>query len=282
MSFRQWSSLWKEVRKAMVLPVLFSLLFVAFWYSAGSFKDYFELNWLLNFKQKFDFKFVVYDTAYCWFALCAAVSVLFFVEDKILKILSVLFLMTFVILQFFVYTPWMQYWLPVYPYFAILTAYWMVKWKNLVFRFALFTGFCVVSIVHMVQFLQVHNKGVLLKSLVFLSQQVLRLSEPEDLIVGNNVTLGGLRYEAAGYYWFGRDYTAKLDYHYFHRRAWPDIENIIKVQKPKIITSDTILKYVREDWIFSSNAVQSVPLVSDKDFLNQYYNYYGYIYVRKY
>ena len=273
---------WGAVGKAMMLPAIFTLAFIAFCYHTDSLKDYFELNWLLNFKQKFDFKDTVYGTAYCWCAMVAVVGALFFTENNVLKIISFLLLATFGILQFFVYTPWKQYWLPVYPYFAILTAYWMVKWKSLTVRLVLLTGVLIASIVHLVNFVRWNNGDVPMRHFVFLSQQVLRLSEPEDLIVGNNATLGGLRYEAAGYYWFERGYTARLDYQNFHRHNWPDIEMIIKLKRPKIVVNDTVLERVSDEMVFSHGSCRSVPLIFDDEFMNEHYDNYGYIYVRKY
>lgn len=268
------------VSKAMILPLIFTILFVAFWFRIGSLKDYFELNWLLNFKQNFDFKDSEFGSAYCWCAICAAFYVLFFSSNRFLKYLSFLFLATFGILQFFVYTPWKQYWLPVYPYFAVLTAYVVIDQKNLMVRFLILTIILGFVLVHLVNFVRRNSRNIPMSSFIFLSRQVLSLSSEEDFIVGDNAVLGGLRYEAVGYYWFGRDYTAYLDYYNFHRHPWPDTEQLIKSKMPKIIINSTGGEWFNDDLVFSKESFRRVPIVSDEQFLNKYYYNQGYIYVR--
>ena len=49
--------------------------------------------------------------------------------------------------------------------------------------------------------------------------------------------MGGLRKSAYGYYWYGHDAIALLDYRLFKRRPWPDLLQIIHSKKPKLVAN---------------------------------------------
>ncbi|MBP3687325.1 MAG: hypothetical protein J6J35_03055 [Alphaproteobacteria bacterium] len=273
---------WRAVGKALIFPAFFTICFVGFWYYAGALRDYFELNFVLNLMQRFEFSFEIYGTLYCWFGVGGAVGILFFVRDVLLKVLAVLCLATFFLLQIVFYTPWIQYWLPVYPYFALICAYWIVKLKNVLGRFIILS--CVLGgyVFFFNNMLALRASFVPLAHNVFFSSQVLGEVDEDELIIGNNVTLGGLRFEAMGYYWFERGYTALLDYRRFHRRKWPDKEKVIKLIKPKVIVKGSQRVCLREDdFAFSFDSCYYTEGLYYQDFLDENYYDRGFVYVRK-
>lgn len=273
---------WSSVVKASVLPTFFMVCFVGFWYYEGALKDYFELNWLLNFMQRFDFSFAIYNTFYCWFGVVGAAGILFFCQDFLLKVLAVLCLATFFLLQIVFYTPWIQYWLPVYPYFAIICAFWVLKWQSIIVRFVILSVWLAACIFFWNNKAQEIRSFIPMKHMVLLSSQILEIIDEDEFIIGNNETLGGLRFEAMGYYWFERGYTALLDYRQFHRREWPDKEKVIKARRPKVIAKNSQRVCLRDDdFAFSFDSCYYTEELYYQDFLDQYYYDQGFVYVRK-
>ena len=273
---------WQAVGKAFILPVFFTICFVWFWYCEGALKVYFEQNFLFNLMQRFDFSVDIYNTPYCWCGVVGAVGILFFCRDVLFKVLAVLCLATYFLLQIVFYTPWLQYWLPIYPYFAIICAFWTLKWQNIIVRFVILSAWLGWLSFFWVNKAPVIRSFMPMKHVVLLSSQILEIVDEDEFIIGNNDTLGGLRFEAMGYYWFERGYAALLNYRLFHRREWPDKEKVIKVRKPKIIAKSNQRVCLREDdFVFSYGSCYETENLFYQDFLDEHYYDQGFVYVRK-
>lgn len=273
---------WQAVGKAFILPVFFTICFVGFWYYTGALRDYFELNFVLNLMQRFEFSFEIYDTLYCWFGVGGAVGILFFCRDVLLKVLAVLCLVTFFLLQIVFYTPWIQYWLPVYPYFAIICAFWALKWQSIIIRFVILSVWLGACLFFWGNKAQEIRSFTPMKHMVLLSSEILKIVDEDEFIIGNNETLGGLRFEAMGYYWFERGYTALLDHRQFHRREWPDKEKVIKARKPKVIAKNNQRVCLREDNLaFSFDHCYETENLFYQNFLDEHYYDRGFVYARK-
>lgn len=270
----------RALGQALLLPTVLAVLYVFYLYASGTLKDYFELNWLLNLKQKFDFSFSIWQTKYCLIALCLALYGVFFSRNDILRIVSFLGVGTFALLQFAVYTPWRQYWILVYPYFAIITAYWLMKLKNYLVQFGVMMvviWFAAMNCWNIFKVLQTNEK---LSDSVAMLSQILRHTGEDDFILSNSLRISGLRFEASGYYWFERGYTAVLDYHFFRRREWPNIDYIVRMAKPKIIMNEDQLVCITDEFVYSLGACRWKEVFNRKEMLENYYNY-GSIYYRK-
>lgn len=242
-------------------------------------KDYIELNWLLNMIMRIEIRYPAHLTLYYFIAKVLSLAVLAFSKNYFLRIIAFLALFTSVLFQFVFYAPYRHYWLPVYPYFAIVTAYFVAQWKEKIIGGIVLA---IVLILAYLNYLRIAANMVYfgkLSTFVYLSSQVLALSREDDLIIGNTSTLGGLRFDAMGYYWFGRDYIALLDYLYFKRREFPVEDKVLKARKPKIISAVDRRYCMGADYKYTLDC-RSLPTY-DYEFLKHHYYNQGFIWVRK-
>ena len=188
--------------------------------------------------MRIEIRYPAHLTLYYFIANVLSLAVLAFSKNYFLRIIAFLALFTSVLFQFVFYAPYRYYWLPVYQYFSIVTAYFVAQWKEKIIGGIVLA---IVLILAYLNYLRIAANMVYfgkLSTFVYLSSQVLALSREDDLIIGNTSTLGGLRFDAMGYYWFGRDYIALLDYLYFKRREFPVEDKVLKARKPKIISAE--------------------------------------------
>ncbi len=272
---------WQTLVKALLCPFMLAGVYIFYLYICGTLKDYFELNWLLNLKQKFDFTSSIWQTKYCLIALFLALYGVFFVQNEILRIVSFLCLATFSLLQFVVYTPWLQYWILVYPYFAIITAYWLMKLKYSFLRLGVMAVIVCFAGVHCWKIIQmVRSVDEKLSDSVTRVAQVLRRTGEDDFILSTSLFISGLRFEASGYYWFERGYTARIDYHFFQRREWPNIDYIVRTTKPKVIANESQGVCISDNLVYSLEACHGEEVFNRSEILENYYDY-GDFYLRK-
>lgn len=269
----------KDFTKALILPTILSALYILYLYFTDSLKDYFELNWLLNLKIHTHIQYPVHQTAYYTIANILALLTLCIKAPKFLKISAFLGLTNAIILQFIFIGAFRHYWLPLYPFFALICAYYVCTLIPQIRNIVL--AIIIISVTHNYILQNKINKNYpSLQTFVYLSKQELNYSTKDDLVL-NNSTIGGLRNSAAGYYWIGTDHVALLDNHYFKRHELPDFYNLIKTKKPKLFSTDLPRTCIDNNYHLTFDCIHHVPSPKDKEFLEKNYNNQGFIYIRK-
>ena len=227
--------------KMLLLPILGFALFLGYWYYHGVLKDYFELNFILNMK----IKIVAYERSPLvwggnllglWFSY-----LLFKKANYYLKAVIILFLGTLCSLA--CYAHWLHYWFPIYPFLAII----ITKGGERLFKNN-YRWFWILLWFFENVFVMVNLYNYKLVNLSSFSQStatVLNLTDEDDLIIGSDIWVGGLRKSALGYYW-GVWTISQLDYKLFHRREWPDINLIIKTRHPRIVANYVFMSCLSE------------------------------------
>ena len=264
--------------KALIIPVFLIIAYFFYLFCTHSLKDYFELNWLLNLKINFNMQYNVSNTLYYKIANILTILVLFTKTPNIIKYLAFLCISTCLILQYGFETPFIQYWLPVYPYFALISAYYIsqlssclkVTVLSIIIIAVLYNNILYIKTIQTFPKLSLANK---------LTSKEINLSKPTDTILGRLEDLGGLRTDATGYYWFGRNYIAQLDAHYFKRHELPNINQILKTKKPKLVSGKDDTSCITADFKYTSNC-QAIETY-DKNYLEEHYINLGQFYVRK-
>lgn len=269
----------KAFAKALLLPLMIAFLYILYLWQTGSLKDYFELNWLLNLKIHTHIQYPVHQTPYYHIANILALLTLFIKAPKFLKVIAILCLSSSAILQFIFIGAFRHYWLPLYPYFAIISAYYITALHQKI-RPTVIALVTVALITNYTIHYKQNKYFPSLQTFVYLSEQILKLSNKDDLIL-NSSTIGGLRNSAAGYYWIGMDHVALLDNHYFNRHELPDFYTLIRTRKPKLFSTDYPRVCIDEKYHFTLDCKYFPPSAEDKEFLEQNYNNQGFLYVRK-
>ncbi len=275
---------------ALIIPAVLTVLSLAWLYRAGGLKDYFELNWLLNSKIRIAIALVCAAYYYAFaLGVFAAVVLYFFSSCRIVRLISLLYLMqALLLLACWLGTgfklPYQHYLLPFYPYLAIMFGFLLAPFLRYKYSFAaLFAaaGFLVWHICGVAE--HAKNDSLSLHIYALTADIILKNSAPEDLVLGNIDylgTVGGLRQNASGYYWFSHVHMAALDYRYFHRREMPYFNQIIKVRRPKIIANvewqDCVNDSGQLDW-----NVCAVREKMDEAWMNEHYENHGFIWIRK-
>ena len=270
----------KVFANALLLPFTLAFLYALYLWHTDTLKDYFELNWLLNLKIHTHIQYPVHQTLYYKIANILALLILFTKAPKLIKITALLCLSSSFILQFIFIGAFRHYWLPLYPYFAIISAYYITVLPKKIRPLILALVIIAIGTNYATQYKKNQNFSSL-QTFVFLSKQVISLSNENDLIL-NNSTIGGLRNSAAGYYWIGMDHVALLDNHYFKRHELPDFYTLIKSRRPKLFSTDYPRICIDDNYHFTFNCKYYPPSAEDTKFLEQYYNNQGFLYVRKY
>lgn len=270
----------KDFFKALILPAAMIELYVLYLWHEHSLKDYFELNWLLNLKITTHIQYPVHQTAYYIIANIIAIITLFNKSHSQIKAISFCCLFTSFILQFIFIGAFRHYWLPVYPYFAIITAYFIFSLKPF-FRTLTLFAIIVSATLNYHTYYKLNQNFSPLKTFVYLSKQVLKYSSPDDLIIGGSATIGGLRKDAVGYYWFARDHVALLDYHYFKRHEFPNRDKIIRARRPKLFSTENWRTCITENYHLTFNCKLNQTTPEDQKYIDENYNNHGFIYIRK-
>ena len=268
----------KSILKALILPFICTSAYVAYLYTNDALKDYFELNWLLNAKVHFNMQYPIHQTSYYYIANLLAISTLFTAKPSPCKYLSFICVCLSIILEFILRGAFLHYWLPLYPLFALICSYYIAALSPKIKIIALACLIYTITINNL-QYKKNINQNIPLNHFVYLTQNILELSQPNDYIIGCIGSLGGLRLDATGYYWFGRNYIALLDNHYFKRHELPNGDRIVKTRHPKIVCAEDWTHCMTDDHKFTLDC-HSVPTY-DRDYLEQHYNNMGFIYVRK-
>lgn len=243
--------------------------------SAGVWKDYFELNWVLNARTT---KRLVLGSAvppvYCAGGILALGLMFCRLVPREIKFLSVLYLL---------FPVWnlgfRQYALPFSSFLSVLAVWSLnavfVRWvKFLVFSLFLLC-FVYQAMSRYSKYFYQHDR--LLVSLYW-DDIVLKHSHADDLVLSEcryPQFFGGIRRQPLEYYQFSLFDISHADYDFFKRHSFPDLNEVIYSQKPKIV--------VNRDWQNCRFAgMCSVMQVLDREYMEQHYiNYQDRFYIRK-
>lgn len=270
----------KTILKALIIPILLLSAYLLYLYKNDALKDYFELNWLLNMKIHTHIQYPVHQTNLYILANLLSILALISKTPHFIKYIAFLSLSTSFILQYIFIGAFRHYWLPLYPYFAIICAYYIIILSTKLRTIALGIIF-ITTALNYIHYYKENKNFIPLRTFVYLSQQVLNLSDKNDLIIGGSSTIGGLRKDASGYYWFARDHIALLDYHYFKRHEFPNRDAIVKSRKPKLFSTESWRSCITEDYHFTFDCKLMPTTKEDQDYIDEHYYNQGFIYVRK-
>lgn len=268
----------KNIIKACIIPLLITTLYIVYLYLNDALKDYFELNWLLNTKIHFGIQYPIHQTPYYYIANGLSLIALCYTPNKPLKYIAFICLCLSIILTYVFRAAFPHYWLPLYPFFALICAYYITIFTPKI-KIILLACLIYAITTNNLKYKEEASNHIPLSHFVYLTQNVLELSHPHDLIIGCIGSLGGLRLDATGYYWFGRNYIALLDNYYFHRHELPNGDKIVKTRHPKIVCAEDWTHCMTDDYKFTLGC-HSVPTY-DRDYLEEHYHNMGFIYVRK-
>lgn len=266
-----------QILKSLILPIVLFCGYLLYLYKTGALKDYWELNWLLNIKARYLFVYMMTDTIWFWGANILAVFFLFTKQPLFIKYLSFLCICFSVALSFL--ATFVQYWIPLYSLFAIISSYAVCRLKDKI-GVVVFAVIITSTIFNNREYFADEKKYLFLYEFVDLSNLVLKESSTNDLIIGNLPVLGGLRPDATGYYWFGRDYMAVIDNHYFNRHPLPDLNEILKDKNPKIVSDSQIPGCTNPD--FTNTRYCNQIFEWDFDYLWKNYVKSGPLFIRRY
>lgn len=211
-------------------PVVGILIFLFYWYSKGAIKDYYELNWLLNLKL------YVLNRVYpmgIMFVLTGGVILSLFLYKRAnyyMRVVIILYLAQFCIVLW--YAPYGHYLLGCYPFLAIISVFGAYCFAGRWVLWSMCLGLVVRSVLYLCQF----SASTLPVYVGYMGIEM-HYSTSDDEIIGSGLWVGGMRKSALGYYWFGLESIARLDYQFFKRHEFPDLNQIIREKKPQIVAN---------------------------------------------
>ncbi|MBQ8750745.1 MAG: glycosyltransferase family 39 protein [Alphaproteobacteria bacterium] len=223
-----------EILSYLIFPSTLFLTFIAYLYYNDALKDYFELCYLLNTKIKVTYSIVPISNY-----IVPIISVIFSLynlktsSSSSLKIISFLYILQFIVT--IIHSPYPQYLLMLYPFISILLSNFLYNLKKPLLTLATII-FVLYQYLYILHFFINYN-GLSLKGYIDLSKAVITYSSPSDIIINDQLHVGGLRKSAYGYYWYGHDALSLLDYRIFKRHPWPNLMQIIHQKRPKLIAN---------------------------------------------
>lgn len=233
------------ILKALIEPVVLFAAYLFYLYHTGALKDYFELNYLLNIKARYLFTYEVASSIWFWLGNVLAVIILATKQPRLLKYMSFLCICFSVIL--YILGTFVQYWVPLYSLLAVISAY-VVLWLADSLRIVVLAIIIVSTAFNNLIYIKDQKVFPPLDFFVGVTNKVVKTALKNEKIIGNIEVVGGLREDATGYYWFGRDYMAVIDNHYFNRHPLPNINDIIRKEKPKIVVIRQQLGCTNDDY----------------------------------
>ena len=234
-----------ETISMLLVPLFLIGLYILYLYQTSSLKDYFELCWLLNLKR--NITYVFYEKSIWYLPITIFIISLYLIlraKSTNIKIISFIYIFQTLALS---HSPYIQYFITLQPFIAIILSYLLYITPKKFYSLAILifiTISCISSINE-----HIHCKKHLapLQKFITLSKIELESAKPNDLVINDHYYVGGLRKSAYGYYWYGHDAIARLDYRLFKRHPWPDVKQIIQIRKPKFISANPILNCLKDN-----------------------------------
>lgn len=246
----------RQILSTLLIPIDLAILYVVYLYFTDTLKDYFELNWLIYLHHFVNYNLI---STYAYIMPVIGIICIFIRNTQKLPYLStikILYLVETIILIMTATSS--QYLLPLYPFLAIILAILIYQFKE---KYHLAT-LAILLLINIYALYNIYNYPfVRVKRFVYLSSITLSHTAKDDLIIPDMLWIGGLRKNALGYYWFGLDGDARLDYKIFHRHAFPDIRSIILQHSPKLIANAPIRNCLDKNNQITLNCVneQTIP-----------------------
>lgn len=242
----------RDMVLALIAPLLLLAGVLAIFWQAGMLRDYFELNWLLNSLMSPENPYEMIAAYHFSVPILGTLLSLwlFRSENMVIRLAAFLNLVSNILM--FAVLPicgkiflWSQYFLIIYPYFAILAAYALEPLLHrpktalaLTAASILFVSWQAVSTAltyFSVPYGVYQQKGV--------AAIILNNSTPKDKVLGSIEmnTVGGLRFNPTGYYWFSFGSLVPLHRHFFPNsaREFPQLNAIIQARRPKIVINSS-------------------------------------------
>lgn len=274
--------IWFDVGLSLAVVSVLCVMFAGAMYQAGVLKDYWELNWLLNFKIKVISEVAYKDLYVFWVAAVLAGGVVICSKNEAMRIISFLYLTMCAILA--VWRPWhYQYLLPYCAFMVIIFSY-VVAEPLLKHKFqALVLGVLVLFCGMQAYEIWKHRKDEYFRLSVYTEplDLMLKKTKPGDLILGNGEDMiSTMRGNALGYYWFSLGLVGALDAAVYHRHELPNFDLIIKTRRPKAVVNG-FWRDCSLGMIYIPNKECPFWESIDKDYLNEHYESFGFVYIRK-
>lgn len=260
------------------------LCFIAVWalVQAGALGVYFQSNWLLNLQIRV---MPTVEIKHLYIFIAGAVcggGVLFCSKNEVMR--DVAFLYLFIGVGLLVWRPWFyQYLLPYCALLAIIFGYVIyeplikLKWAPLV----MLVLACFLAKQAYDKWRLSLNDAFRLSVYHDVLAFMLEKTEPKDLVLGNGEDMvATLRHSALGYYWFSVGSLATLDNRMFSKRELPDYDLIIKARKPKAVVNGFWRNCALGDMYIVNRDCPFWEGI-DRDYLNQHYTDYGFVFIRK-
>lgn len=271
----------KDVIIALMYPLFLLITIVVVLLYAGDWRDYWELNWLLNFKIK---NWIMIDNDFLHIPLLLVGAAIWgILKEKKLLFKIVCWFYLGLIFEFLFYRPlYMHYLLIYYPFIAIIVVYLLYRLQNNLVKTVIYAviivGFSCVSVQNIKS---QQNNSLTIDLMKNVYETVEKNCSDGDLILGDNEGfVGDMHLSNLGYYWFSIGHMSRIYFNHFKRRDLPSFDRIMKVRKPKIIANGF--------WRDCSLGMIYVPNKDcpfweelDMDYLNKHYDNFGAFYRRK-
>ncbi|MBO5037927.1 MAG: glycosyltransferase family 39 protein [Alphaproteobacteria bacterium] len=260
------------------------LCLLAVWvlYQAGALEVYFRLNWLFNLHIRV---MPMVEIKHLYIFIAGAVcggGILFCSKNEIMR--DVAFLYLFIGGVLLVWRPWFyHYLLPYCALLAIIFGYvvyeplFKLKWAP----FVMLVLACFFAKQAYDKWRLSLNNAFRLSVYHNVLAFMLEKTGPKDLVLGNGEDMvATLRHSALGYYWFSVGSLATLDNRMFSKKELPDYDLIIKARKPKAVVNGFWRNCALGDMYIANRDCPFWEGI-DRDYLNQHYTDYGFVFIRK-
>ncbi len=227
---------------ALALPLLLLAYLVYFMLQEHVLVDYFELNWLFNFKISMEYGWVLLKLSllFCSMALIwAEVRIIQKASFQLTSVIFFFFCVFFTLLP----TPYEQYYLPFFPFIVIAFSCSFSMLQDRKIKNA------IVSLLFLLVF---YNAAFEASSFVMDDTNVcakreydivLRVTAEDEEILGSH-EICPVRRDMLGYYWHNLE-LSQLDKKHFSRgKELYDIPGLIMKKSPKVVWADFVTEYL--------------------------------------
>ncbi len=271
----------KDAFKAIILPLVLTVLYVIYLYFTDSLKDYFELNWLLNKAWFRDYEDPLPHSCqvYLWLGLFCATIQAFSSKEFVNRFFFVLTIFYFACWYAFP-KPYHTYYLSIIPFLSIgwscffqkyILPYKIIRYSSI---FLLFY-FLIDSLFYVQERLNENISSSRQRPITY----VLSVMKPTDQIVSFSSSFLVPFHKPVSYYWFGLSRGAFWDKMLFDRQPLPDLNKIIMQEKPRFVYKG----YIYNQQYTDNMDISDIAYETDINILNSYYQktIYPNLYERK-
>ncbi len=255
----------RDFLTALALPLLLLVYLVYFTLREHVFVDYFELNWLYNFKISMEYGWVLLKLSLLFCSMALISTEVRAIKRAPFQFTSVVFF-SFCVFFAIMPTPYEQYYLPIFPFIVITfsSCFSMVqdrKIKNAIVAVMFLLFF--YNATHEVKRFVLDDTDACVQRVYDI---VLRVTAEDEEILGSH-EICPVRRDALGYYWHNLE-LSQLDKEHFSRgKELHDIPELIMKKSPKVVWDGFVTEYLGDG--------------AFRDFIEQNYTKVCNIYVAK-